>query len=229
VLGQSLPAGRGIEDGEDVLDIVARHPSTARFISTKLARRFVSDSPPPALVERAAQTFLKSDGDIAEVVRTIITSPEFFSRDALRAKVKTPFEFVVSTRRTMCAPPDTTIATAASLTGLGQPMFGKQTPEGWPDVASAWINSGSLMKRILFSADVAEGRSPTTSVAAWPGWSSLNALPLEQQVDGVVGMILGGVASPETRHAMLATTATGDARLREVVAIALGAPEFQRR
>src|SRR5439155_18566637 len=91
VLGHRLPAGRGIEDGERVLDIVARHPSTARFITTKLARRFVSDSAPPALVDRCAWVFARSDGDIRETVRCVVTSPEFFSRAAYRAKVKTPF------------------------------------------------------------------------------------------------------------------------------------------
>src|SRR4051812_9131210 len=90
VLGHTLPAGRGIEDGEEVLDILARHPSTARYIALKLARRLVSDEPPPALVNRAAETFVRTDGDIAKVVRTIVTSPEFFSRAAFRAKVKTP-------------------------------------------------------------------------------------------------------------------------------------------
>src|SRR4029077_4939500 len=94
VLGQSLRGGRGIEDGEEVLDILARHPSTARFIARKLAVRFVSDAPPPALVDRAARTFLSTDGDIRETVRTIVTSPEFFSRSAYRSKVKSPFELV---------------------------------------------------------------------------------------------------------------------------------------
>jgi hypothetical protein len=229
VLGRQMPAGRGIEDGEEVLDIVARHPSTARFIATKLARRFVSDSPPPALIERAAATFLKSDGDIAEVMRTIVTSPEFFSRDALRAKIKTPFEFVVSMRRALNVPVDTTVATAQSMTTMGQPMFGRQTPDGWPDIASAWINSGALMNRILFSADVAEGRAPTTSAAAWPGWALLRDAAPEKQVDGVVSMLLGGIVSQQTRKVMLTGSATGEPRLREIVAIALGSPEFQRR
>jgi uncharacterized protein (DUF1800 family) len=230
VLGHDIPAGGGAEDGEQVLDIIARHPSTAKYISTKLARRFVSDSPPPALVERAAATFLKSDGDIAEVVRTIVTSPEFFSKSAMRAKVKTPFELVVSTRRVMNVPADTTVATV-NLLGVtfNQPMFGKQTPDGWPDVGSAWINSGALMKRILYSADVAEGRAQATSVSNWPGWSALSSKTHQEQVDGVISMILGGIASPATRSAMLASAATGDARLREVVAIALGSPEFQHR
>ena len=99
VLGHRIKAGGGQTDGEQVLDILATHPSTARFISTKLARRFVADTPPPALVDRAAARFRETDGDIREVVRTIVTSPEFFSAEAYRAKVKTPFEFVVSAVR----------------------------------------------------------------------------------------------------------------------------------
>src|SRR5687768_316937 len=99
VLGQRLAAGRGIEDGEQVLDIVSTHPSTARFIATKLARRFVSDDPPASLVDRAAETFRRTDGDIREVVRTLVTSQEFFASAAYRAKVKSPFELVVSALR----------------------------------------------------------------------------------------------------------------------------------
>src|SRR6185436_9390977 len=140
VLGHTLAAGRGIEDGEEVLDIIARHPSTARYISYKLARRLVSDDPPPALVERAAATFTRTDGDIAQVVRTIVTSPEFFSRAAFRAKVKTPFQLVISARRALNAPADTTSATVRLLAQLGQPTYGWATPDGWPDRGGAWMN-----------------------------------------------------------------------------------------
>src|SRR5436305_5158244 len=99
VLGHKLAAGRGIDDGEDVLDIVARHPSTARFITTKLVRHFVSDGAPSALVHQCSAIFTKTQGDIRETVRCIVTSPEFFSRAAYRAKVKTPFEVVASALR----------------------------------------------------------------------------------------------------------------------------------
>src|SRR5262249_7649149 len=96
ILGRLLPANRGIEDGEEVLDLLARHPSTARFIASKLARRFVADDPPQALVDRAAKVFLKSDGDLRAVVQIILTSPELYAASAMRAKAKTPFEFVAS-------------------------------------------------------------------------------------------------------------------------------------
>ena len=107
VLGHVLPAGRAEEDGEDVLDIVARHPSTAQFIAMKLARHFVSDTPPPALVQRAAAAFTKTDGDIRQVLAVIVASPEFYSAASVRSKVKTPYELVASTYRVMQGRPDT--------------------------------------------------------------------------------------------------------------------------
>jgi uncharacterized protein (DUF1800 family) len=238
VLGHTLPAGRGIEDGEEVLDILARHPSTAHYISLKLARRLVSDEPPPALVQRAAATFTRTDGDIAAVVRTIVTSPEFFSRAAFRAKVKTPFELVVSTRRALDAPADTTPNTARVINQLGQTVFGWSTPEGWPEKGDAWMNSGTIYKRLKFGGDVAEGRVSSIRLTAWREWTPLTTQPREQQVEGIVKGVLGGVAEPKTREAMLAVTlppgtenrpGDGIVRLREVLAIALMSPEFQRR
>jgi uncharacterized protein (DUF1800 family) len=110
VLGHKIPAGGGIKDGEMVIDILAHHPSTAKFISTKLARRFVSDTPPQALVDRVASVYTKTDGDIREMLRTIVTSPEFHSKEAHRAKIKSPFELAVSAVRALSA--DVTIASA---------------------------------------------------------------------------------------------------------------------
>jgi uncharacterized protein (DUF1800 family) len=240
VLGHTLPAGRGIEDGQEVLDILARHPSTARYIAFKLVRRLVSDDPPPALVRRAAAAFSRTDGDIAEVVRTIVTSPEFFSRAAFRAKVKTPFELVVSARRALDAPPDTTPQTARLIGRLGQPTFGWQTPDGWPEKGGAWMNSATIYARIKFGHDLVDGRVAFVPVKAWRPWTALVASPLNAQVDGVVNGILGGCADPVTRATMLgiradrvesAAGAAADAeqRLRELLAIALASPEFQRR
>ena len=123
VLGHAHQGRRRAADGEQVLDILAAHPSTARFIATKLARRFVSDTPPPALVDRAAATFRETDGDLREVVRTIVTSPEFFSPEAYRAKVKTPFEFVVSAvRATGADVPDAT-PLVQRVQQLGMPLY----------------------------------------------------------------------------------------------------------
>jgi uncharacterized protein (DUF1800 family) len=160
VLGTKIPGGQGIEDGEAVLDLLARHPSTARHIATKLIVRLVRDTAPPQLVDRAAVVFVKTNGDIREVVRTIVMSPEFFDPTARNAKVKTPFEFVVSAMRLYNVQPDTTPRLAGFISRLGQPIWGRVTPDGWPDRAEAWINSGALMNRVTFAAQVAEGRVP---------------------------------------------------------------------
>ncbi len=239
VLGHVLRSGRGIEDGEEVLDILARHPSTARHIAFKLARRLVNDNPPPALVDRAAAAYMRTDGDIAAVVRAIVTSPAFFSRAAFRAKVKTPFELVVSARRAIDAPPDTTAATVRQIAQLGQPTFGWATPEGWPDRGDAWMNFGEIYKRIRFGADLAEGNGPSAPIAQWRDWIKLSPLPLERQIDGIVVDVLGGSADAATRNAMLAsragpggseTTATsGEQGLRQLLIIAFASPQFQRR
>lgn len=236
LLGHRLAAGRGLEDGDEVLDIVARHPSTARFIATKLARRFVSDTPSTALIDRAAATFTRTDGNIREVVRTIVTSPEFFSRAAYRAKVKTPFEVVVSALRALDAKPDTTPRTAALIALLGEPIYGHQAPNGWPETGDQWMNTGAILNRINFGLAVAANRVPGASATAWPGADALRNAPLDQQVDGVVHAFLGGDVSRETRAVLtsgenpLARSAgQGLKGLPQIVGLAIGSPEFQRR
>lgn len=166
VLGTRLPAGRGVEDGERVLDLLARHPSTARHVSRKLVVRFVSDSAPPALVERCAATFTRTDGDIRETLRCVVTSPEFFSASAHRAKVKTPFELVASALRAANAAPDASPRAAQLLAQLGQPPFGRQTPDGWPDRAEEWLSSGAMVNRVNFTLAVAARRVPGITFGA---------------------------------------------------------------
>jgi len=203
VLGHRIRAGGGEEDGEQVLDLLASSPATAHFIARKLVVRFVSDSAPPALVERAAQTFLRTGGDIREVVRTIVTSPEFFSTAAYRAKVKTPFEVVASGLRAMNAEPDTTPRLAGLVAVLGEPEFGRQTPDGWPDRGDAWMNTGAILNRINFGLLLASGRLPGASLANWPYDAQLRTAPHDQQVDGVIKAILGGEVSQVTRDVLL--------------------------
>ncbi|MDQ6828190.1 MAG: DUF1800 domain-containing protein [Gemmatimonadota bacterium] len=252
VLGHRLKAGRGMEDGEEVLDIVARSEATARFIATKLVRRFVSDSPPPALVERAARTFRDSDGDIRATLRTIIGSSEFFARGDFRAKVKSPFELVVSAARALDAPIDTTPRLAQQIARLGQPIYGKLTPNGYPDAGDAWVNAGSVLNRINFGLAIATGRVAGIKLASWPPAAALNGAPIAIQVDSVVAEILSGEASPDTREILIAgenpllrrapadsmamAGMAGSQRppaprtaLANLVGLALGAPEFQRR
>src|SRR5688572_23258424 len=195
VLGTRMPAGQGIEDGEQVLDLLARHPSTARFIATKLAIRFVSDSPPPSVIDRAAETFTRTNGDIRETVRTIVTSPEFFSRAAYRSKVKSPFETVVSSLRALGAAPDTTARTAQLVARLGQPVYGRQSPDGWPEKGDAWMNTGAILSRINFGMALAAGRVPGVRLQRWAPYDSLRTAPAEQQVDAVVASLLGGDGS----------------------------------
>jgi uncharacterized protein (DUF1800 family) len=246
VLGHVLGSGHGIEDGERVLDFVARHPSTARFVAAKLVRRFVSDSAPPALVGRAAATFAQTDGDIRQVLVTIVTSHEFYSRAAYRSKVKTPFELVVSTMRALGATADTTPHTAQLVGRLGQPVFGRLTPDGWPDQGAAWMNTGAILERINFGMNAAAGRVPGMSLDRWPLAPSLRGAPLPVQVDGVIAALFGGDVSTDTREILtsgrnpLGTTgdmaqagrasmAPAPLGLPALVGLALGAPEFQRR
>lgn len=164
VLGRSIPGGRGLEDGMEVLHLLAHHPSTARFISLKLARRFVSDDPPPALVERTAQTFLKKDGDLAAVLDSILIAPELYSAAAYRAKVKSPLELVASTIRALDASTDAGVPLLELIARMGQPMFQYQAPTGFPDRASTWINSGSLLARVNFATLLASNKIPGTEV-----------------------------------------------------------------
>jgi uncharacterized protein (DUF1800 family) len=241
VLGHKMPPGRGIEDGEEVLDIVARHPATAHFIALKIARRLVADTPSTALVNRAAETFRRTDGDIREVVRMIVTSPEFFSRTAYHAKVKTPFEYVVSMRRILDALPDTTPRTAQAINRLGEPLWGKLTPNGYPDTGDQWVNTGSILDRVNFAAQMGSGRFPDAPIEIWPGWRQLSLAPFDQQVDGVVRLVLGGEASPDTRTILItgrnplaplgsaANKGLERPNLRDLLGLALGSPEFMRR
>jgi len=165
VLGSRLAPGRGIEDGEQVLDILARHPSTARFITRKLVVRFVSDSAPTALVDRCAAVFSASDGDIRRTVQCVVTSPEFFSKAAYKAKVKTPFELVASALRATNASLDGSPRGAQIVTRLGQPTFGRQTPDGWPDRADEWVNAGAMVNRVNFGLSLAAGSVPGVRIA----------------------------------------------------------------
>jgi uncharacterized protein (DUF1800 family) len=203
ILGQKFPAGHGEDEGERVLDLIAKSPATARFVTTKLARHFVADDPPKALVDRCANQFSKTDGDIRATLECVVTSPEFFSRAAYRAKVKTPFEVVASGLRAVGAQPDTTPRTAQVVARLGQPIFGRQTPDGWPDRGDAWMNTGAILNRINFGLSLAGGQVPGARLAAWPAYDSLAKLSRAQQVDGVVKAMLGGQVSTETREVLM--------------------------
>src|SRR5205814_9489819 len=138
----------GEREGEKALEMLARHPSTARFISTKLAMRFVSDEPPKALIDRMTQTFTKSDGDIREVLRTMFKSSEFWSPASYRAKVKTPLEFVVSALRATNGDVSNAMPIAQALNRMGMPLYGMQPPTGYSMKAETWVNSAALLNRM---------------------------------------------------------------------------------
>ncbi len=239
ILGRAFPAGGGREEGERVLDLVARHPSTARFIVTKLSRRFVADDPPPALVERVAAVFQGTDGDIRTVVRAIVLSPEFFSPGAYRAKVKTPFEFTVSALRALGARTDGGPPILLALLAMGQPPYGAPAPTGYPDRAEAWSSPGGLLGRLNFTQWVVADRLPGTAVdlrAIVPP-----ATPPDAVASRLIDALLGEAMSAESRAVLRETLATPAVRratlddpvaapdLAKIAALVLGSPEFQRR
>jgi uncharacterized protein (DUF1800 family) len=252
VLGQAIAAGGGQEDGERVIDILVRHESTARFVSAKLARRFVSDDPPAALVERAAATFRRSDGDIRAVLATIFTSPEFWSAEAYRAKIKTPLEVVASAVRALDGRIVAAgagenvraggISLARAVGRLGEPLYEAQPPTGYPDRAEAWVNSGALLGRMNFALGLARNRFPGARVDV-PGFlvGTDRSRPA-QVLDRLLAVVLHGEASPRTRGVLAAqiesseiTRITADDRVakdtdvEKLAALVLGSPEFQRR
>ena len=206
VLGHKIPAGGGMKDGYIVLDILAHHPATAKFIATKLVRRFVSDDPPPALVDRVAQTYMKTDGDIREMLRTIFYSPEFNSPDAYRAKVKRPFELAVSAVRTLSADTNGGPQFHQWIARMGQPLYGFQTPNGYSDVAENWVNTGALLERMNFALALVSNRIPGTRVdlSKLIGESKTGAsIDKEKLLDRFVTVIVGGEISPKTRATLL--------------------------
>jgi uncharacterized protein (DUF1800 family) len=158
VLGVTIPAGGGKDDGEKVLDILARHPSTAHFISKELAQRFVADDPPPALVDRMAKTFTDTDGDIREVMLTMLTSKEFISAGAYRAKVKTPFEMIASALRVTGADIEYGLPLAQQIGTLGEPLYRKVEPTGYSSANAEWVSSASLLGRMNFAIQLTQNK-----------------------------------------------------------------------
>ena len=241
VLGKKIHAG-GMKDGEQVIELLSKNPNTAKFISTKLARRFVSDTPPPSLVARMAKEFQSSDGDIRSVMKTMIYSPEFWSRDAYRSKVKTPFELVVSTARALGTDVDTPMPLVQWAGRIGEPLYQCQPPTGYSDKADAWVNTGALLNRLNYSLALASNkvrgsRSDTASLLGVDDTGG-NA---KAALDRAVQVFLGGQTSPttvETLQKQLDSPQILQAKLDDpikrvdlgvVAGLVLGAPEFQRR
>ena len=240
VLGHQIRGG-GMKDGEEILDILARDSHTARHISFELAQRFVSDNPPEALVNRMAQTFLKSDGDIREVLHTMIYSPEFWSRESYRAKIKTPFELVVSATRAVGAEVDIPLMLVQWTSRIGQPLYQCEPPTGYSDKADAWVNTGALLSRMNFSLALTSNRLRGAQVNIDALFGGDMAASPHATLDRAIQLWLGGKASQQTRETLekqlddpQILQASLDDPVKQVNAamiagLVLGSPEFQRR
>ena len=210
VLGNRLPAGGGRRDGERVLDIVASHPSTAKHIARKLATRFISDTPPQSVIDRAAKVFRDTKGDLKKVTRSILTSPEFMAANARGAKVKTPFEFVVSAIRATGAEVRNATPLVQQLRTLGMPLYGAQPPTGYDDKAASWVNSGALINRMNFAVALVSNR--------------LGGVRVQADAVEASAIVPDTALSANTR----ATVAQAADKPRQL-ALLLGSPEFQKR
>jgi uncharacterized protein (DUF1800 family) len=255
ILGVHFPAGHGEDEGEKVLDLLAMHPQTAHHIAYQLSQRFVADEPPASLVDRAAKTFLSTKGDIREVVRTIITSPEFFSVDAYRAKVKTPLEFVVSAVRASGAVVQNAQPIIQQLRQqLGMPIYGCQPPTGYSMTADAWVNTGALLSRMNFALQIVNGALPmgpgpqgrpggpppgrVLGAGGPPAQGRAGGPPRPIQVDvAALAPDTSDVSRQRLIDMMLAGQASDATRNtlakaespQQLVALMLGSPEFQKR
>ncbi|HTA42081.1 MAG TPA: DUF1800 domain-containing protein [Bryobacteraceae bacterium] len=222
LLGVTIPAGGGMNDGLKVLDILAHHPSTARFISKSLAIRFVSDDPPASLVEKMAKTYEKTDGDLLEVMRTMLSAPEFWDPANFRSKVKSPLEMVASAVRAINGDVDFAQALAGQLNQLGEPLYRKLEPTGYSNRGADWMNSASLLARMNFGIALAQGKIQGVKVDPAQFALSIDPLRIERN-------ILMTDASPSARDAIQ----TGLDQQQQLGAMAagltLGSPDFQRR
>ena len=254
VLGHKIKE-HGEKEGLEVLHLLAHHPATAHFICTKLATRFVSDNPPPALVEAMAQTFLKKDGDIREVLKTMFHSPEFWSGETYRAKLKTPLEFVVSAVRATGGDVSDAMPLARQLNTLGMALYGMQPPTGYPMKSDAWVNSSALLGRMNFSLALMAGRIKGVQVDAdrlvnpAPANAPPAASPDPQQALALLETsLLAGNVSKQTHDAIvkeIENPGTGQPAVKTpvrnnekavpasstgtIAGLILGSPEFQRR
>lgn len=254
VVGRVLPPGRGLEDGEDVLDTLAAHPSTATFIATKLCRKFIADEPPAALVDTVAGAFLRTEGNLRATTAAVLLSDEFLGSDHHGAKVKSPLEFLASTARALEIPVGTNGRWGRVLRQLGAPLYGASPPTGYPDTAREWTSANAILARMDTGSQVANavwgggrgsgprggasgdaadrsarrGRAGSTGAA---GQARGPTGTLEERTEALLAQILPGGLSDDTREKIVAwgegqDQAPGNA---EIATLILGSPEFQRR
>jgi uncharacterized protein (DUF1800 family) len=238
VLGHVIKEN-GEKEGLEVLHLLAHNPKTAHFISLKLATRFVSDNPPPALVDRMTETYLKKDGDIREVLRVMFKSKEFWSEDSYRSKVKTPFEFVVSSVRASGAQVDDARQLVGTLNNMGMMPYGMLPPTGYSMKADTWVNSSALLARMNFALNLGGGRVRGVSLDATA--LAPNASDANQALALMEGSLLGGDVSQQTHATIskqLEDPQISQRRLDDpsrppnvgaIAGLILGSPEFQKR
>ena len=229
VLGETFPAGGGMEEGERVLDMLSKHPSTAHFISTKLARRFINDSPPEALVERMAKTFRKTDGDIAAVMATLAQSREFWAEAKKRSKMKSPFELAVSSLRALEADIKNPQPMMYWFDRMGEPLYGYESPTGYPDYAESWANSGTLIARMNFGVRLAAGRIRGIELKRLPKDSEHS--PTTEEALAMYSKLLLPAQDTRAIASEVKEMISADAKRKDiqVVSMLIGSPEFQYR
>jgi uncharacterized protein (DUF1800 family) len=240
VLGHKIKE-HGEGEGMEMLEILAHHPSTAKFISRKLAMRFVSDNPPQSLVDRMAETFQKKDGDIREVLKTMFKAPEFWSTDAYRAKVKTPLEFVASAARAGSIDVQNALPLVQFLNRMGMPLYGMQPPTGYSMKAETWVNSSALLNRMNFALALGAGRLPGTSLDANALLQGANPTDAQSALTALEQRILAGDVSSQTHAVMIKQLNDPQVTQRRlddpgrapnvgaIAGLIMGSPEFQRR
>jgi uncharacterized protein (DUF1800 family) len=240
VLGKKIKGG-GIKDAEQVLDLLAKNERTARHISLQLAEHFVSDDPPPALVARMAKAFEKSKGDIRTVMTAMIYSPEFWSRAAFRAKVKTPLELVASTARALGADVDQPLPLAQWVARIGEPLYQCQPPNGYSDKAAAWVSTGALLNRVNFAVALTSNKVRGTHVDITSLVGSDFGADSKVALTRIENKFLAGQISDSTRATLEKEMeeprilgAKLDDPVRHVnvaliTGLVVGSPEFQKR
>ena len=221
ILGHVIPAMGAEQDGLQVIDLLAHHPSTAAFISRKLAQRFVADDPPKSLVDRMAETFLKTDGDLRAVLQTLFSSTEFLSDAAWQGKVKSPLEMVVSAVRAVGGDVSDTFVLAQRIADLGEPLYGKVEPTGYPNTSEGWTNTAGVVGRINFATALASDQIPGVKVDR----NRFSGRPAPD----VAADLLNSVPSASTLTAIQKGIDGSAATSSLVPALVIASPDFQRR
>jgi uncharacterized protein (DUF1800 family) len=242
VLGKHFPNNGAYNEGVELLSLLAHHPSTALFISKKIATRFVSDNPPQPLVEEMAKTFIRSDGDLKKVMMTMVASPKFWSPDALRQKTKSPFELAISSVRSLNAEITQPYQLYNWMNKMGQKMYYYQAPSGFPDRGEYWINTGALLNRMNFGLALAAQRIPGIKIdllalnhyhepesahAALVAYSKI-MIP-ERSLQETINRLKPMLNDPKLADKVLNPATENKTMLAQVVGVIIGSPEFQRK